>query len=395
MNVLTEQVKAAKLSDAHFKSRVAEIEADKSEKARQKEAYETEEALLAKQLLHITACRKGAEGELKALQAARRNMDESIKQRQEKLLALLNQKAQLQAKQQKFDTLTEQANIQKAQLNKRLLKRKSEESDLDFLLEEQAAALKKIQGSIVELKQQEQQLVDRQSEWERKLSDVNKAISEHIAGYHKAASRLESLRNIAERYDGYGNSIRRVMEQKDTEPGILGVVSDLIKVEEKYETAIETALGGSIQNIVTEDEQTAKRLIAYLKKNRFGRATFLPLTSVSGKGGIKHPQALNETGVIGLAHTLVQNDSRYDGVLAQLLGRVVVVDTIDHAAALARKYHYSLSIVTLEGESLRPGGSMTGGAFKNNSNLLGRNRGFNQAGSKNQRNTKPTNCQER
>ncbi len=374
VNVLTEQVKAAKLSDAHFKSRVAEIEADKSEKARQKEAYETEEASLAKQLLHITACRKGAEGELKALQAARRNMDESIKQRQEKLLALLNQKAQLQAKQQKFDTLTEQANIQKAQLNKRLLKRKSEESDLDFLLEEQAAALKKIQGSIVELKQQEQQLVDRQSEWERKLSDVNKAISEHIAGYHKAASRLESLRNIAERYDGYGNSIRRVMEQKDTEPGILGVVSDLIKVEEKYETAIETALGGSIQNIVTEDEQTAKRLIAYLKKNRFGRATFLPLTSVSGKGGIKHPQALNETGVIGLAHTLVQNDSRYDGVLAQLLGRVVVVDTIDHAAALARKYHYSLSIVTLEGESLRPGGSMTGGAFKNNSNLLGRNR---------------------
>ena len=106
VNVLTEQVKAAKLSDAHFKSRVAEIEADKSEKARQKEAYETEEASLAKQLLHITACRKGAEGELKALQAARRNMDESIKQRQEKLLALLNQKAQLQAKQQKFDTLT-------------------------------------------------------------------------------------------------------------------------------------------------------------------------------------------------------------------------------------------------------------------------------------------------
>ena len=164
------------------------------------------------------------------------------------------------------------------------------------------------------------------------------------------------------------------MEQKDKESKLLGVVSDLIKVEKKYETAIETALGGSIQNIVTEDDETAKRMIAYLKKNRLGRATFLPLTSVKGKGNISYPEALKESGVIGLAHTLVQNDTIYDGIMRQLLGRVVVADTIDHAIALAKKYHHSLSIVTLEGESLRPGGSMTGGAFKNSSNLLGRNR---------------------
>ena len=101
--------------------------------------------------------------------------------------------------------------------------------------------------------------------------------------YHREASRLESLRNITERYDGYGNSIRRVMEQKKRVPGIRGVVADILKVEKEYETAIETALGGSIQNIVTDNEETAKELISFLKKNKYGRATFLPLTSMNNK----------------------------------------------------------------------------------------------------------------
>ena len=148
----------------------------------------------------------------------------------------------------------------------------------------------------------------------------------------------------------------------------------MIQVDKEYETAIETALGGNIQNIVTEDEETAKQMIAYLKKNRLGRATFLPLTSVSAKANPKNEAALGENGVIGLANKLVKCDPKYDEIAAYLLGRVLVVDTIDHAIALAKKHHYSLHMVTLEGEYLSPGGSMTGGAFKNSSNLLARNR---------------------
>ena len=87
--------------------------------------------------------------------------------------------------------------------------------------------------------------------------------------YHREQSRLESLKNITERYDGYGNSIRRVMDNKDKEPGLLGVVADIIKVDKDYEIAVETALGGNIQNIVTSDEETAKRMIQYLKKNKY------------------------------------------------------------------------------------------------------------------------------
>ena len=200
-----------------------------------------------------------------------------------------------------------------------------------------------------------------------------KKLEQGQTAYHREASRLESLRNIAERYEGYGNSIRRVMEQKDRQPGIHGVVADLIKVEKAYETAVETALGGSIQNIVTDNEQTAKVMIEYLKKNRYGRATFLPLTNMRSSS-FQNPAALKEEGVIGLADTLVTAESTYRTLLSQLLGRTLVVDTIDHAIVIARKYRHTLRIVTLEGESLSPGGSMTGGAFRNSSNLLGRRR---------------------
>ena len=108
--------------------------------------------------------------------------------------------------------------------------------------------------------------------------------------------------------------IQKVMEQKDRNQGIIGVVADIIKVEKKYETAIETALGGNIQNIVTDDEETAKEMIEFLKKNRYGRATFLPLTSITNPQEFKTPDVLNEKGAIGLADSLVQTEKRYSNV---------------------------------------------------------------------------------
>lgn len=374
INVLNEQIRAAEMSDEHFKSRTAEIEADKQEKTRQKTEYEDEKEHLDEQLEKVGLRREKAEEELHKLQKAIADCKEGMESGKNELLRLLNQKAGLQAEQQKFNTMIEQVTIRKSQLSQRFLKKKGDESNLDALLKEQESILLKEQEEIARLKQEESRLFQKRKDWTEKLNETNQALEEDTAKYHKAASRLESLKNIAERYDGYGISIRKIMEQKNKEPKLLGVVSDLIKVEKQYETAIETALGGSIQNIVTQDDETAKRMISHLKKNRLGRATFLPLTSVKGKGGISYPEALKEPGVIGLAHTLVRNDQVYDGVMKQLLGRVIVTDTIDHAIALARKYHHSLSIVTLEGESLRPGGSMTGGAFKNSGNLLGRNR---------------------
>ena len=186
--------------------------------------------------------------------------------------------------------------------------------------------------------------------------------------YHQEKSKLEALTNLTERYEGYGGSVKKVMECKEQEKGIIGVVADIIKVDKKYETAIETALGGNIQNIVTDDEETAKRMIAFLKQTRSGRATFLPLTSITNPQEFKNPDSLKEKGVIGMADALVSTDQKYKNVAKAMLGRIVVVDNVDNAVRIARKYDYGIRMVTLEGELLVPGGAISGGAFKNNSN---------------------------
>ena len=191
--------------------------------------------------------------------------------------------------------------------------------------------------------------------------------------YHRIRSNYETMRNMAERYDGYGFGIKKVMEQQAVTPGIIGAVADIIKVEAKYETAIETALGGSIQNIVTDTQETAKKMIGYLKKNRYGRVTFLPLDVVKGKEFTRE-EILSESGVIGAANQLAEYDEAYKDLFASLLGQILVVEDMDAGIRIANKYHHSIRIVTLEGDSLNRGGSMSGGAFKNKSNLLGRAR---------------------
>lgn len=374
INVLNEQIHTAEMTDEHLQSRLDSIDRDKEERVKAKETYEQEKAGLDEQLAAVELKSQEAKERLHTLQEEISRCTEGIEKGKNEIIELLNKKASVKARQQRYDTMLEQVNIRKAQLTQRLLARKTEEADLEAVLSGYQKELDEVNAAIAESKQNAAAMEEKNREWKQKSVETRQKLEQATTKYHKEQSRLDSLKNIAERYDGYGNSIRRVMEQKDQNKGLIGVVSDLIQVDKKYEIAIETALGGNIQNIVTEDEETAKKMISYLKQNRFGRATFLPLTSVDGKGNFKNMDALKEPGVIGLANTLVKTDAKYEGVTAYLLGRVIVTENIDYAIALARKNRYSLHIVTLEGEYLSPGGSMTGGAFKNTSNLLARKR---------------------
>lgn len=374
INVLKEQIHTAEMTDEHLKSRLASIDREKTERELSRESCGAETESLNTRLRAAELKKLEAKARLKTVQAEMARCSEGIEKGKSEIIELLNNKASMKARQQRYDTMLEQVNIRKAQLTQRLIARKTEEADLDAVLDGYQAELHAVNQSISVLRQEAQEMEEADRGWKQKSMETSRILEKSLAGYHKEQSRLESLKNIAERYDGYGNSIRRVMEQKAEHKGLIGVVSDLIAVEKKYETAIETALGGSIQNIVTEDEETAKRMISYLKQNRFGRATFLPLTSVDGRGKFKNMDALQEPGVIGLASSLVKTDPRYEGITAWLLGRVIVAENIDYATSLARKYRFSLNIVTLEGEHLSPGGSMSGGAYKNSSNLLARKR---------------------
>ena len=374
IRILEEQIRFAESADENLSERKGALEAEKKEYIRQKDAYETEKAQLQEQLEEVERRLASVRKFNDDLQADIKKYTDGIEQNNQAMMELLNSKGTIQSKEQRLDTMLEQINIRKAQLNQRLLQRKTEEEDLNERLKCCQKEYEDAKSALDASKHKEEEYGHKAVEWKNKRREAQNRLTSSQDDYNKLSSKLEALKNIAERYDGYGNSIRKVMEQKDSNPGIIGVVSDLIHVEKKYEIAIETALSGNIQNIVTKDEATAKKMITYLKENRLGRATFLPLTSVSGKGFAKDKSILSDTGVLGLANELVEADAEYANVLSYLLGRVIVVDTVDHGIALAKKNHYSLHIVTLEGEYFSPGGSLSGGRFKNNSNLLGRNR---------------------
>jgi chromosome segregation protein len=289
------------------------------------------------------------------------------------IIEFLNEGGTLKAKVGRYDTMLENISLRKTELNQRLLENKSEEERYSADVKNFSEGLASVSGEIDEKQQENETLQNQLDENLASQNELKNTISESNNRIISLKSKLESLRNLTERYDGYGNSIRRVMEQKQKNPKIIGVVADIITVEKRYETAIETALGGSIQNIVTEDSETAKGMINFLKNNKYGRATFLPISSIVDRSN-QNTDCLKEKGVIGLASSLVTAEERFTPVIKHLLGRSIVVDDIDNAIAISRKYKQSLRLVTLEGELINPGGAMTGGAFKNSSNLLGRKR---------------------
>ena len=374
VKVLEEQISSGRQNSEHFRSRLTVLKNDLQKRSEEKEKLTEERAALYNRLKET---RDNLKKETESLENIVSNVDEctqAVEDGKNEIIEILNSRATTKGKAQRFDAMMEQLDIRKAEVSQRILRLKSEEaileSDREKAQKQYDAVTNVIQSTNAECVRLDEEIHQIQE----KLKKQNSQMEIGQTAYHREASRLESLRNITERYDGYGNSIRRVMEQKSREPGIRGVVADIIHVQKDYEVAIETALGGSIQNIVTDNEQTAKRMISFLKKNRYGRATFLPLSNISGRGGLAQKDVLREPGVVGTANTLVEADAEYSELVMYLLGRVLVVDNIDHAIAIGKKYRHSLRMVTIEGESLSPGGSMTGGAFKNNSNLLGRRR---------------------
>ena len=374
IQLLKEQINTARTSEEHLRARIVSLENQTNERKLQEEKSSGEMEDLRIQMTQASEQEQVATAVAERIQNEIAILEQKIEQGKTSIIDLLNQRATVKARIQRYDTMLEQSQIRKAQLSQEALKLKSEKAEQDLVRSELQKEYDAVTARIEELSDKSEDANQQLAVIQQKLQEYNRKIEGEQTEYHREASRLESLKNIAERYDGYGNSIRRVMEQKDRSPGILGVVADIIKVDKAYEVAIETALGGSIQNIVTDTEETAKRQIEYLKRNRFGRATFLPLSGISGKGTISNPQALSEKGVIGVASTLVSAEPRYQELISYLLGKTLVVDQIDHAIAIARKYRHSLRIVTTDGELLSPGGSMSGGAFKNSSNLLGRRR---------------------
>ena len=374
INVLREQIRAVERNEELTKERIEAVSREIQDKEQERAAQQTEKEGLSKRAEALLNSLTAAQEELSEAAIRADSLEQAITDGKAELIEALNEKSGLSVKKQRYDTMLEQIQVRGSEVAGKLLQMKSEEEGWERRILEQEKKAAVLKAQIEARSRQAKALEAETAETAKALRDLSRELNNTQQDYHMAHTKYESLRNLSERYEGYGNSIRRVMEARTQISGVRGVVADLIDVPKEYETAVETALGGSIQNIVTDTEQTAKRLIEYLKKNRYGRATFLPLNAVSGREEGFSSQILSEPGVLGPASSLVQAKEEYQGLVRYLLGRVLVVDHVDHAIALAGKYHHTLRLVTLEGELFNPGGSMSGGAFKNSSNLLGRKR---------------------
>lgn len=209
-------------------------------------------------------------------------------------------------------------------------------------------------------------------------TDLNQRLARLQTERQQRDSRLKLLREMQRDYEGYNNSVKQVLLQARRQQGggVHGVVADLIHVPARLERAMDMVLGGALQNIVVDRDEDAKRMIDYLRANRFGRATFLPISSVRGRTLTSQERnVLSMPGCVGVASELVDFDSKYQGVIDNLLGRTVVAEDLNAGIAIQRAGRYQFRLVTLEGDVMHSGGSMTGGSVQSRmTSLLSRTR---------------------
>lgn len=216
------------------------------------------------------------------------------------------------------------------------------------------------------------------TEYTANINALNEKLNNDRLVLSNAENKITLLKSLQAEYEGYGYAVRRLLKDSATnlqlKSNIMGVVGNVIEVPERYQTAIEMALGSAIQNIITADESRAQSLVDYLKATRAGRATFMPLTSVKSRDvSYEYNPYSNHKGCIGIASQLIKYDKVYEPAIASLLGGTVIVDTLDNAVAVAKASRYTFRIVTLEGDILSPQGTMTGGSKKSNDvSILGK-----------------------
>ena len=246
------------------------------------------------------------------------------------------------------------------------------------LLNESKELIDDKENALADIKEKQESLASKNYLVERKLKELDNEKANINTQIKVFENRKKLLTDLQNEYEGYTFAVKKLLRESEKNVAlkkcIVGVVASLIKVPEKFETAIEVALGGAVQNIVTYDEDGAKELIKFLKENSFGRATFLPISSMKRRT-FDERLISGKAGCFGVASSLVDYDKKIDNVVSNLLGATVIVDNLTTAINLARETKYAFRIVTLDGEIIAPQGSLTGGSKKaESSNLIGRER---------------------
>ena len=359
------------------------------------------------------------------IERARREMDEqsarsgsiaeTMEERQKAIAALDEACAQLDAQVQEKTAQASEVQRELGAAQQALLQRAAQENLLLADAQDKKTQIASLTASMEEVEARKKTLQEdlqanetRRAQTEQQKAQCVKALSDAADGVQSAKNRIAGyalrlktrqektqtlqrnldgvsvqlrtleakanmLREMEQDFEGFSKAVRLVMQEaaRGALSGVHGPVSKLIRVEDRYTTAIETALGAAMQNIIVDDEASGKAAIQLLKRRDAGRATFLPLSTVTGRR-LSEPSLANMPGYVGVASELAQTDGRYQVILENLLGRTVIAETLDNAIAMARKTGNRVRIVTLDGQVMNPGGSMTGGSSAKSAGVLSR-----------------------
>ncbi len=307
-----------------------------------------------------------------ALLAAERMLDAH----KEALIEAMNRRSNDMTAEARLSTLRQELDRRRQEADEELSRRDEELSALEESLNSAKAELSAISEEVGHRETAIHESQERQQELsllQQKLREQGDSLNVECSALR---SRLHVLQEMERDYSGYAQSVKRVLQQFSRRPGVHGVVASLISVPETLEKAVESVLGGALQHIVTEDEYVARDMIEWLRKEKAGRATFLPVSTIRGRTLTpQEREVLSMPGCIGLASELVSFDPRFRGIIENLLGRTVVAENLDAGIAIMRRGRQAFRLVTLEGDVMHSGGSMTGGSVQSRmTSLLSRER---------------------
>ena len=349
------------------KNTIKELEEEKKNKELRKENLNKNKEKFAREL-------KEKEEELSELTKKLSTKQLEIEKKKKQNEEIIDHKYRIQNEITMIETNCENYEERIKQEQKELSKLISELDNTRTLKNEVTNELNKIEIEKNKNIKTLEEIQNRKKEIDNKTKKYEDLIADLTDKKRIITSRHNFLVETEREKEGYVKSVKDILiacdNNQELKKGVNGVVANIISTDSKYQTAIEMILGSAMQNIVTDTEQDAKKLIEYLRKNRLGRASFLPISSIKGKRIEKFNQV---DGVIGPASDLVKSDKKYENIVSNLLGRTIVVETIENAIKLAKCNNYSFRIVTLEGDIINSSGAMTGGSVqKRTVNILGR-----------------------
>ena len=333
---------------------------------------ETQEVRAAEDRLKI------AEAELGSAEAELHAMEDRSEQLKQEIIQAMNRLSDVRSRRARLGAMKTALSAQIDSMEGERARERAGSESLSEQVEEARQRLEEELRQKEEASQKIEEVNQKLADLSAKSQEMSENVSRMRTEREQRFSRLKLLKEMQRDYEGYANSVKQVLLQARRIPdsGVHGVVADLIRVPERLERAIDMVLGGSLQNIVVDRDEDAKRMIEYLRKNRFGRATFLPIGSVRGRTLSAQERAvLNMKGCVGLASELIEYDPQYGGVIDNLLGRTVVAEDLTSGIAIQRAGRYQFRLVTLEGDVMHSGGSMTGGSVQSRmTSLLSRSR---------------------